>query len=300
MKLSANCRRVTVLVAMLLATVTLFTACDGGDDPTDNTSMSDSTTLTEKETDTNVEDNGSTAEGDTESGAETESESSTEAKEVVYYVCTDPKDPEGTVYRVPTEKLSNAKRLCDYVAQEGYRVVSSEGETVYTPYPEWQCDLLRECKWVTDYVRENKFIYGDAPINPAMNHVAKKVSCDRFVCWALYRIGYTNQPSTQGVVVSRMAQWCEENGFQRIDNQEDLQPGDVVLAQWNGSHPAHTFIYAGKKARTEGQFYRYDCGSNARIQSIQPSCEGITDFWRAYRAPGYGPGNPNEGYTGRK
>ncbi len=208
----------------------------------------------------------------------------TDAGPVVYYVCNDSADPVGTAFRDPYQTLESAQKMCDRMAVQGYRVVSSTGEVVYTPYTEWQCDILRECKWVTDYVRENNFTYGDAAINPAISHNDKKVSCDRLVCWVMYRMGYTNQPRTQGVVVSAMASWCERNKFERITRVEDLQPGDIVLVNWNGSYPAHTFIHAGE-SNTPGQYYRYDCGSNARIQSVQPSCEPLTGFWRAYRAP---------------
>ncbi len=212
----------------------------------------------------------------------TETEPVTEPKPVIYYICTDPKDPKGSSFK-STDTLDAAIPYCDRSAHLGYRVVTDQGETVYTPYTELQCDILRECKWVTDYVRDNAFVYGDAPVNPAINHRAKKVSCDRFVCWALYRVGFTDQPRDQGVVVSVMADWCERNGFERIDREEDLQPGDIVLVKYNGSWPAHTFIHAGD-ARTDGQYYRYDCGSNTRIQSTQPSTEPIYEFWRAYRA----------------
>lgn len=60
--------------------------------------------------------------------------------------------------------------------------------------------LLKAAKEVTTYVRKNNFNYGDAPINPAINHDAKLTSCDRCVGCFLYKIGYTDQPRTQGLV----------------------------------------------------------------------------------------------------
>ncbi len=235
---------------------------------------------------------GETVSNETDHDTASESQTESETAKMLYYVCNDTNDPVGTAFRAGYDSPTDAaKTLCDRLASQGYRIVSSEGEVVYTPhgYTEWQCDILRECKWVTDYVRENGFIYGDASVNPAISHRDKKVSCDRFVGWVMYRMGYTDQPRKQGVVVSAMAEWCEANGFERIDNEADLQAGDIVLVKWTTTasgwgYPAHTFIYAGE-ASPAGYTYRYDCGSNSRIQSVQPSTEPIVQFWRAYRAP---------------
>ncbi len=204
------------------------------------------------------------------------------ANAVTYYVCNRSGDPAGTAKKSFTTLLE-AIPYCEKYRQEGYRVVSGDGKTAYLPYTELQCDILRECKYVTDYVRTNGFTYGHAPINPAIDHAAKLVSCDRFVAWALYNVGYTEQPYTHGVVVSDMAAWCEKNGFIRIDREADLQPGDVVLVNFNGSIPLHTFIHAGSVGASGSPYYRYDCGSDHRIQSVQPSSEPIHQFWRAYR-----------------
>ncbi len=283
--------RRSALYSVLLAVVLLLVACDGQPAKPADTHASTATesvaeTVAETVTET-VAETAPTAESATTPETPPESETALEAETegpLLYYVCNVTEDPVGTAFRAPYETLDAAISLCDRLAAQGYRVVSSRGELVYAPYTELQCDILRECKWVTDYVRENGFVYGDAAINPAISHRDKKVSCDRLVCWVMYRVGFTEQPRTQGVVVSAMASWCERNDFHRVTRVEDLQPGDIVLVNWNGSYPAHTFIYAGESG-TAGQYYRYDCGSNTRIQSVQPSCEPLTGFWRAYRAP---------------
>ncbi len=186
------------------------------------------------------------------------------------------------------DNLEAAMALCNSEKQYGYRIADENGTVVYAPYTLLQCDILREAKYVTDYARENGFTYGDAPINPAIDHGAKKVSCDRLVCWVLYRAGFTDQPYTQGVVVSAMHTWSEENGFMEITDKEALEPGDIVLVRPNssGTYALHTFLYAGETDR-EGVFYRYDHGSDARIQSVQPNMQALeldgAPFWRAYR-----------------
>ena len=215
-----------------------------------------------------------------------------EGLEAGYYVCLYQNklgsDAAGVRGGFGTDALADARALCDEKKQLGYRVSDEKGNVIYAPYPLLQCDILREAKYVTDYVRRNHFTYGDAPINPAINCRAKKVSCDRLVCWVMYRVGFTDQPFTQGVVVSAMHTWSQENGFIEITDKTQLQPGDIILVRPNssGTYALHTFLYAGQTERRR-QFYRYDCGSDARINSVQPSSEALelqdAPFWRAYR-----------------
>lgn len=163
--------------------------------------------------------------------------------------------------------------------------------------------LMKEAQVVADFIRDNDFIYGDARINPAINweHLdpekaidpsEKRVSCDRLVDWILYRVGYTDQPYTQGVTVWALPGWCESQGFEKIENLEELQAGDIVFVNPNADYkPAHTFMCASSM-NEDGTFLRYDAGSDARIQcnkgteynaGSQPFLEPITGFMYAYR-----------------
>ncbi len=266
--LSFHTRRFLCLLLTLLAFVCNFSACLKTDDP-----------------ETPVE----TTAQDSESADQTETtEELTTAEETVahlYYVKTEWRDDEEPLRGVK-DNLKTAISLAEKNKQYGYRVFDEQGNTVYLPYTELQCDILREAKRITDYCRENEFVYGDAPVNPAINHKAKKVSCDRLVCWVLYNLGYTDQPRTQGVTVWNIAAFCEKYEFEKITDPDDLQPGDVVLVNPDAQgRPGHTFLCgSGKKGRT---YYRYDCGSNQRIQSVQPFKETIDNFICAYRP------NPN-------
>lgn len=148
-------------------------------------------------------------------------------------------------------------------------------------------ELLRNAKEICDYVRDNEFNYGDAPLNPAVNHDAKLVSGDRFVGWVLYKMGWTDQPTSHGLCVSgpQMTNWCIDHGFERIDSVAALQPGDIVFTKKNAVDcPGHIFLFAGA-SDVPGTYYRYDCGSVTRIRSTQPSCEAITneEFMYGYR-----------------
>lgn len=97
--------------------------------------------------------------------------------------------------------LEEAKKLADQNAVYGWSVFDFNGRLVYTTYSPLAAEILREAKTITDYVREEGFTYGDAPINPAIDCSAKKVSCDRLVCWVMYNVGFTDQPEQSGLFV---------------------------------------------------------------------------------------------------
>lgn len=163
--------------------------------------------------------------------------------------------------------------------------------------------LMKEAQLITDFMRDQKFIYGDAKINPGINweHLdpakaidpyEKVVSCDRLVDWILYRAGFTDQVYDQGTTVWYMGAWCEEQNFERIDNVEELKAGDIVFVNPDSQgRPAHVFMCASTMDEY-GMYLRYDAGSNERIQckkgteatpGQQPFREPIAGFMYAYR-----------------
>lgn len=207
-----------------------------------------------------------------------------------YYVRTDFKNKE--TQKGAFDSLKEAKRVCDANAVYGYRVYSATGKLVYTTYGELIADIMREAKYITDYIRDNNFTYGNAPLNPAIDHTAKLVSCDRLVGWVMYRVGFTVQPKNNGLFVwasgdpRDLEGWCKMNNFIRIDDELDLLPGDIVFVHPKTTksgtvYPSHTFIHGG--ASIGSNYYRYDGGSDTRIQSTQPSSEPLVNFMFAYR-----------------
>lgn len=172
-------------------------------------------------------------------------------------------------------------------ARFGSLVKNDADITVYAPEGELAAEILYKAKQVCDYVRDEEFCYGNAPINPAMNHDAKLVSCDRMVGWVLYNMGLTDQPEYMGLCVECpvLHEWCFAHGFKKIEKLEDVRARDVVFVRYtHDGYPAHTFISAGASEQ-EGMFYRYDCGKVERIRSTQPSCEPTEDFLFAARMP---------------
>ncbi len=193
-------------------------------------------------------------------------------------------NPTETVTR---EDFAEACALADEHFVYGAIVTDEWGKLLYAPKGEISATILHNGKWVCDYIRDNAFVYGHAPINPAFNHDARIVSCDRLVDWILFRSGIVDQPVKHGKCCSGppLTNWCIDHGFKKIETIEELEPGDVVFVRPSDKgHPLHVFIHAGKSPE-EGQYYRYDAGSNVRIRSTQPSCEPISDFMYGYRAP---------------
>ncbi len=200
------------------------------------------------------------------------------------------------------ESYEEAKAFADGKAVYGGHVLDSLGRPVYYPYGEVGSKLLLFGKQIADLVRAENFVYGHAPINPAYNHDARTVSCDRFVDWVLFEAGYMDQHIQYGMCVSSpgLTKWCIAHDFEKIESKDDLLPGDIIFTrEGKGGHPYHVFLHAGYAE--DGKAYRYDCGSRNRIRCAkdegygpdytayaeigQPFCEPIEDFMYAYRVP---------------
>ena len=207
-----------------------------------------------------------------------------------YYVCLYEDRlhlPKDNVKGERFDTLDEAKAYCDQYMKYGYRVSNEKGEVVYTPYSLLQTNLLREGYYIVNYARENDFKYGDSCTNPGINHAPHRTSCDRLVDWILYRAGFTDQPLVQGKVVANLPAWCEEMGFEKITNIEDLQAGDIIFVRPHADGgPQHTFMLASD--HKDGSALRYDHGSDSRIMNKkQPTKEPISygdaPFMYAYR-----------------
>ena len=169
--------------------------------------------------------------------------------------------------------------------------------------------FLDAAKEITTYVKENGFTYGPAEYIPPKSDGStnsdgiKRISCDRLVSWALYKCGYTDQPEhglTTTSSASPLMDYCKEKKFERIEDVNEVQAGDIVfVGETNSdkSSASHTFIAAGKESR-------YDCGNTDRIQltgayssyQSQPFNEPITEFICAYRPEGDGKTGAIDGF----
>ncbi len=200
--------------------------------------------------------------------------------------------------------LEDAKAYCDKSAQLGHVVYNLEDTPVYLPFGTLMASkILHNAKKVADYINAKGYKYGHAQINPAIDRGAteKIVSCDRFVAWALFDTGFCyNHVKKHGFTLYgqvNLENYLISMNFTRIDDIKDVRGGDVMFVgtseklsalpdDWK-SYPDHTFLCAGPAG--EDKFYRYDAGSDKRIQSVQPSVEILEHpnkgFRFAYRAP---------------
>ena len=82
--------------------------------------------------------------------------------------------------------------------------------------------------------------------------------------------------------------------FEKITDESEVKAGDIIFVgnsqnipvpEYLKDYPRHVFICAGHASRNN--FYRYDAGSDKRLQSTQPSVEPLStsgsEFRFAYR-----------------
>ncbi len=242
---------------------------------------------------------------------ETETEPLTEeAVMEVYYVRTPDQPHEKTGITYPAYEFTSYDEAVDkadnsLLAASGYAVYSESGAFLWGVNNEYVTNMLYRAKYITDFAREKKYKYGNAAQNPAVTFhqyllrgripTERVVSCDRLVGWVLYEMGYTDQPTPSGLFVWANAQneqhnlmvFLENHNYERIDDPDDFLAGDIVFVRPTTSsggtpYAAHVFLCAGSTGR-RGIFYRYDHGSDTRIQSVQPSRETITELFCVYR-----------------
>ncbi len=286
-----------LLSLLLVLACAALPACTGTPDATTDTTEATTDPITEPAT-----------EPITEAATEEETtEADTEAP--MYYVRTPAQPPEKTEITYPVFEFASyeeavAKADDEKMAAEGYAVYSESGEFLFGRNNEYVTHMMFTAKYVVDFARENDYKYGSAAKNPAITFktflkrgrlTEKVVSCDRYVGWVLYEMGYTDQPTDAGMFVWANANssdhnlmvFLEQHNYERIDNTTEFRAGDIVFVRpttSSGGSPygAHVFICAGNAGR-EGQYYRYDHGSDTRIQSVQPSREPISELFCVYR-----------------
>ncbi len=191
--------------------------------------------------------------------------------------------PYGTTVYGRYETLEEAKAA---VKVHYGQVVYQGGNVVYNPCPSMAAArILHHAKLDADYVRVQDYSYGDASVNPALDKSEKIVSCDRFVGWVLYDAGFArdSQPATKGYsLYGPLENLLKSLGFQKHTNLADVRPGDIIFVGYSHNlavpsnykdYPCHVFISAGTYGANT---YRYDAGSNTRLDSVQPSYEPLS------------------------
>lgn len=161
--------------------------------------------------------------------------------------------------------------------------------------------LLDSAKELSEQLKKQEFTYGTPEFIPpkiggATTEAEEKLMCgDRFVAWALYKTGFTDQPE-EGLTVGEdgdFISYCEDKEWKRIEDASEVHAGDLVFCgqlDEDGEKASRVYICAG-----EGK--RYDCNGQERMSltgpyssyESQPFNEGIdSDFMCAYRITGDG------------
>lgn len=134
-------------------------------------------------------------------------------------------------------------------------------------------DWIVAVKAVADYARTHGYKYGDSHATPPT--ADKIISCDRLVARALWDRGFTDQPvsttTTSGITVGSMDKYLTAHGFEKGTSFSDIRKGSIVLVGTQTA-PTHTFVTVSYDAATK-TFVKYDCGSQARINAVQPFTE---------------------------
>ncbi len=282
---------------MLLLCIVAFTACSNTDS---EYTISADTTMTMTEVDTTA--------------------TETEEPKEMYYVRTPEQPPKKANITYPVYEFESYDEAVNkagdkYMAATGYAVYNEDGEFVYGLNNEYITNMMYMAKYVADFAKANDYVYGSAAINPAITYHKyldggrklgeKVVSCDRYVGWVLYEMGYTDQPEDGGMYVygglkdrdHNLMLYLDRYNYERIDSTTDFKAGDIVfvrpvVSSIGEPYGAHVFICAGSSGRGE-LFYRYDHGNVRRIQCIddfsaysekgQPTNESIGGLFCVYR-----------------
>lgn len=108
-----------------------------------------------------------------------------------------------------------------------------------------------------------------------------KVDCSGYVSWVLYEAGYKDLEGAQhSTADDSFGAYGDSKGWERIQNIEDIQPGDICFWKKNGS-PWHVNIFVSKES---GRYLFWDCGWDGAISSLEPVQWAQTDqFYYAFR-----------------
>ncbi len=140
-------------------------------------------------------------------------------------------------------------------------------------------DFLKEVSAVYQMAHDNGYVYGDSHGTPPCSDGF--ISCDRLVARALWNLGLTDQPEG-GFIVEQEEDYLMQHGFEKIEKQEELRGGDIVIQRNEEGHLIHSFVLVFYDPITT-ECIKYDCGHFTpegadRISSQQPFYTVLADF----------------------
>lgn len=154
---------------------------------------------------------------------------------------------------------------------------------------DWRVETAK----IAELARVQHWAYGDSHGLPVDTHV---VSCDRGPMMALYNLGVKDQ--RQGLETTcTVDEFLPRHGFSRILKKNYLRDGDGVLMTRVGVlRPdwQYHFLLIDQIKDGYNKIYKYDFGSQSRLQSKQPFTNvslfdpvwgGSRGFYAGYRVP---------------
>lgn len=147
-------------------------------------------------------------------------------------------------------------------------------------------DIVEVGTEMMKYLIENKYLYYQGnwvPLEYDYEQTkTKTVDCSSYVCWVLYRCGYTNMhfgSDDKGwqLDTGYLPQYLEKSGFKKITSMSDLQAGDIVF------YEGHVQIYVGKNNNGDKLFL--SAGRTPYEQSTvsNPYITDNSNMYYAYR-----------------
>ena len=118
--------------------------------------------------------------------------------------------------------------------------------------------LVEIAKNCHDYLSENGYKYATPGGHHFPDTGSKTIDCSAYVSWVLREAGYDDIGMQSSESLPNIA---EQKGWLKIDNMEDLQPGDICF------YDGHVNIFV----KRDGENYLfYDCGSDTAIAAKDP------------------------------
>lgn len=178
-------------------------------------------------------------------------------------VCDEIKDSNGSKWYYINYNDKHGFVSANYVSKDKPKDKTDDGSTV----TDAQSKFLAEVKNVCDLARKEGWKYGDSRAVPPCSD--KTISCDRMVARALYNLGFTDQ-RTGGEVCTSLPSWLSTHGWVGVTSQDAIKPGAIVAVRLKShSYIDHVFVVSAYNTKT-GICSKYDCGSQERINTVQP------------------------------